>query len=245
MYSVIFLLCYWAGISNRAENEWHPISGCVSRPMRSKARRLVQHGGPPGWLEESDPAAGSDFVHDRRSLPPALTDHIACPGLGMLYYFMDQSAWCTLQIREDGGRGVLWFITHLLLSHPPTPPSLLFSPSDSSPSYYKPSLNGPWNLLHLVFCLLTIKLPMYMLIIWGWTYEFGWEKSISRGVWRGGPWNLDFFGPKMELATQVAIWGPKKVSISGPTHANAPRYGLIPCPNPYVPPHINNRYINS
>ncbi len=51
--------------------------------MRLKARGLAQHGGPPGWLEESDPA-GCDFVCDGRSLPPALTDHTACPGLGLL-----------------------------------------------------------------------------------------------------------------------------------------------------------------
>ncbi len=31
--------------------------------MRPKARGLVQHGGPPGWLEESDPA-GRDFIRD-------------------------------------------------------------------------------------------------------------------------------------------------------------------------------------
>jgi hypothetical protein len=40
--------------------------------MRPKARGLAQHGGPPGWLEESDPA-GCDFVCDGRSMPPALT----------------------------------------------------------------------------------------------------------------------------------------------------------------------------
>jgi hypothetical protein len=28
----------------------------VFNPMRLKARGLVQHGGPPGWLEESNPA---------------------------------------------------------------------------------------------------------------------------------------------------------------------------------------------
>ncbi len=39
--------------------------------MRPKARWLAQHGGPPGWLEESDPA-GCDFVRDGRSVPPAL-----------------------------------------------------------------------------------------------------------------------------------------------------------------------------
>ncbi len=26
--------------------------------MRPKARGLAQHGGPPGWLEESDPSGG-------------------------------------------------------------------------------------------------------------------------------------------------------------------------------------------
>jgi hypothetical protein len=25
--------------------------------MRKKARGMAQHGGPPGWLEESDPAS--------------------------------------------------------------------------------------------------------------------------------------------------------------------------------------------
>ncbi len=34
------------------------------KPMRSKARGLVQHGGPPGWLE----GVG-------QSMPPALSDH--------------------------------------------------------------------------------------------------------------------------------------------------------------------------
>jgi hypothetical protein len=45
-------------------------------------RELAQHGGPPGWLEESD-LAGCDFVCDERSMPPALTDHTTCPGLGL------------------------------------------------------------------------------------------------------------------------------------------------------------------
>ena len=44
---------------------------------------MAQHGGPPGWLEESDPA-GCDFVRDGRSMPPALTDHTTCPGLGLI-----------------------------------------------------------------------------------------------------------------------------------------------------------------
>jgi len=37
-------------------------------------RGRARHGGPPGWLEESDPA-GCDFVRDGRSMPPTLTDH--------------------------------------------------------------------------------------------------------------------------------------------------------------------------
>jgi hypothetical protein len=49
---------------------------CVG-PMRPKARGPVQHGGLPGWLEESDPA-GCDFVREGRSTPPAQTDHTAC-----------------------------------------------------------------------------------------------------------------------------------------------------------------------
>jgi hypothetical protein len=35
---------------------------------------LAQHGGPPGWKEESDPV-GCDFVRGGRSMLPALTDH--------------------------------------------------------------------------------------------------------------------------------------------------------------------------
>jgi hypothetical protein len=53
--------------------------------MKPKARGLDQHGGPPGCLEDSDPA-GRDFVRDRRSMPPAR--HITCPGLGLIYYLM-------------------------------------------------------------------------------------------------------------------------------------------------------------
>jgi hypothetical protein len=37
--------------------------------MRPKDRGLTQHGGPPGWLEESDPARD---IHDGRFKPPAL-----------------------------------------------------------------------------------------------------------------------------------------------------------------------------
>ncbi len=96
---------------------------------------------------------------------------------------------------REGGRGALWIIKDLLgtgtgvlwihnapVPFPPTPPlstppHLLLSPSDSPPSYYKPSLNGPWYLLSLS-CLFSIKLPMYLLFICGWTYGFGWGEIV-------------------------------------------------------------------
>ncbi len=46
---------------------------------RPKARGLVQHGGPPGWLEESEPAGVVLYVMERlypclfRTIPVALT----------------------------------------------------------------------------------------------------------------------------------------------------------------------------
>ncbi len=48
--------------------------------MRPKAREMTQHGGPPGWLEESDPTR----CCDGRSMPHSLTDRIDCPGLDLL-----------------------------------------------------------------------------------------------------------------------------------------------------------------
>jgi hypothetical protein len=60
---------------------------CMYKAMRPKARGLTLHGGPPGWLEESEPT-GCDFVCDGRSLPPALTDHTTGPGLGQIFYLM-------------------------------------------------------------------------------------------------------------------------------------------------------------
>jgi hypothetical protein len=53
--------------------------------MRSKARGLAEHGGPPGWLEESDPAGVvlyvMDCFSDGQSMPPN-----TCPGLGLICY---------------------------------------------------------------------------------------------------------------------------------------------------------------
>ncbi len=40
-------------------------------------------------------------------------------------------------------------------------------------------------------------------------------------------------------------FGPKKSRFSEPTPSNGPRNGCYPHQNYFVPPHINNRYINS
>ena len=51
--------------------------------MRPEAREMTQHGGPPGWLEESG-LARRDLCYDGRCMPPSLTDSTACPGLELL-----------------------------------------------------------------------------------------------------------------------------------------------------------------
>jgi hypothetical protein len=55
------------------------------QPMRLKTRGLAQHGGPPGWLEESA-QAGCGFVRDGQSILPAMIDHMTCTGLGLIVY---------------------------------------------------------------------------------------------------------------------------------------------------------------
>ncbi len=87
----IWYICKWAQsinwvLSDRMYLEYLPMSIEYRtlpwvNSMRPKARGLAQHGGPPIWLEEIDPS-GSDFVFDRRSMPPTLTD----PRLGLIYY---------------------------------------------------------------------------------------------------------------------------------------------------------------
>ncbi len=60
---------------------WNQWIGGGLWPVRPKAREVAQYGGPPGWLEESDPA-GCDFVCDERSMPSPLTSHTICPVWG-------------------------------------------------------------------------------------------------------------------------------------------------------------------
>jgi hypothetical protein len=45
--------------------------------MNPNARELVQHGGPPGWLEESDPAGVILYVMD--CVPPAFSVQYRLP----------------------------------------------------------------------------------------------------------------------------------------------------------------------
>jgi hypothetical protein len=60
--------------------------------MRPKARGLAQHVGPPGWLEERDPA-GCDFDRDGRAMPPILADRSACLCLELLI-----TSFCHIQL---------------------------------------------------------------------------------------------------------------------------------------------------
>jgi hypothetical protein len=57
-----------------------------------------------------------------------------------------------------------------------------------------------------------IKLPMYLFFIWRLDFDGG--RSITRAI------GLDFFGAQIELASLVAISGPKKSTFSGPTPSN-------------------------
>ncbi len=47
--------------------------------MRPKARELVLHGGPPGWLEESDPAGVILYVTDGPYPPDFSVLYRGCP----------------------------------------------------------------------------------------------------------------------------------------------------------------------
>ncbi len=69
-----------------------PESKSPSQPMRSKARGLVQHGGPPGWLEKSDPAGVILSVMDRPNFLP-LPYRTNCP-----YRGCPSACWRNVQI---------------------------------------------------------------------------------------------------------------------------------------------------
>jgi hypothetical protein len=73
--------------------------------MRPKARGLVQHGGPPGWLEKSDPAGVILYVMDgpyRLPFPNSRTVPVALTGAA--------------QLRADGISSCCYIVN--VLNHP-------------------------------------------------------------------------------------------------------------------------------
>jgi hypothetical protein len=93
------------------------------------------------------------------------------------------------------------------------------------------------SLLSLVDKITNVPVVYMGLDVWIWMGEIHFSGRL-----KGWALKSRLFWAQMALATFVAISGPKKVSISGPTPSNAPCYGLLPHTNPYFPPHINNKY---
>ncbi len=72
------------------------------------------------------------------------------------------------------------------------------------------------------------------MFIWDRTYGFGWGSNPERGAFEGlGPEIETFLGPEMAKSVASAIWAQKSPEVDSPH------------PNPYVQPHINNKYIGN
>jgi hypothetical protein len=82
----------------------------------------------------------------------------------------------------------------------------------------------------------------YMGIAWTNLIWFG--QSHYSGHSKGWALKSQFFQAQMALVLLVAISGPKKVLISGPTPSNSPCNLSCPHKNNYVLRHIHNRYIS-
>jgi hypothetical protein len=69
-----------------------------------------------------------------------------------------------------------------------------------------------------------------------------WHVTISyKRIWR-------YFTPVLlpsSVAALVPFKGPKKSRFLGPPPLKCPELWIVPPQNHFVPPHINNRYINS
>ncbi len=114
-------------------------------PMRPKARGLAQHGGPPGQLEESDPAGVILYVTDGHhlilfhTLPVALTE---AAQLHKLMEFPDSK--CTqlsvMSYVTQGRHGLVLQQTHVFSQAKPQPyyftPSPPFSITFPSPLFH-------------------------------------------------------------------------------------------------------------
>ncbi len=136
---------------------------------------------------------------------------------------------------------------HPSYSPPPTPrvPTL----PTLHPFYSPPQTPHPLIIDHLwmgpkIFSLLSRKLPMFLLWGWSWTNGFGWGKSISQDVWRGGPWNWDFFGPWNGNERRECHLGPKKSQFQGPPLQTSLVMDYSPIQIDTSRPH-KHRYINS
>ncbi len=72
-----------------------------------------------------------------------------------------------------------------------------------------------------------IKLPMYLLFIWGLVLSgFEGGLSITRGILVGAPKNLNFFGPKWYSLRTCHFRAQKSLDVKGPPPPkNAPCYG--------------------
>jgi hypothetical protein len=81
--------------------------------------------------------------------------------------------------------------------------------------------------LRAVLCTFQISIDFYFVPVGG------------RGGWRG------LFWAQMALAALVPFMGPKKSRFLGPHPLKCPSLWIVPPQNHFVPPHINNRYINN
>jgi hypothetical protein len=91
------------------------------RPMRSKARGLVQRGGPPGWLKYSDPARFCTWWTGRtaclfRTVPVALTEAalLRADGISSCCYIVNvhNHPSCAMSWKE----GMSWYFSRPLPS---------------------------------------------------------------------------------------------------------------------------------
>ncbi len=105
--------------------------------------------------------------------------------------------------------------------------------------FCKRSLNEPWNLL-------SIKLPLYLFFYIGLDVWIWMRGNPFLGLFEGvGPDSFNFFGPKWHSLHWLPFNGPKKVSTFRAHTFKRLSLWISPHPNQYVPPHINNSYINS
>jgi hypothetical protein len=86
-------------------------------PRRPKARGLAQHNGPPGWLEEVDPASVIFYVY-RLSFPY----HTGCPDKNCPAARADRSSSCCYIIMSRK-EGMSWNFSRLVPSLWAVPPA--------------------------------------------------------------------------------------------------------------------------